>query len=197
MGFMNIRLAVFSLMALAFVVCQPCALADEVSTAKVENVLLQRGEDGDMLVDFAVTGAIDKKLVETLDSGLPVRLVFEISVVRSASFLMGGVISYSKFERVLEKDNLKNSYRVTIGDNYSDFDSLPEAMALMVNVADISVVQLSELLPDERYRLEIVVKLEEFRLPFFLHRVLPFLDYWDVTTPVSITNVPKDFSRKL
>jgi hypothetical protein len=190
------RLAVLSFLALALVVCRPCAFADETSRAKVENVLLQRGEDGDMLVDFAVTGTIDKKLVETLDSGLPVRLVFEIRVVRAAKFLMGGVISYSKFERVLEKDNLKNRYRVTIGDDYSDFGSLAEAMAMMVNVTDISVVQLSDLLRDERYRMEILVKLEEFRLPFFLHRVLPFFGYWDVTTPVSITNVPKDFSRQ-
>jgi hypothetical protein len=193
---MNLIKALSAFICLSVFVCQPCAFADEASSARVENVLLHRGEDGDLLVDFNVSGAVDKKLVETLDSGLPVRLVFELRVVRTANFFMGGVISYSKFERVLEKDNLKSRYRVTIGDDYTDFDSLEKAMALMVTVEDVSVLQLSELLPKQSYRLETAVKLEEFRLPFFLHRVLPFSAYWDVTTPVSITNIPQNFSRQ-
>lgn len=188
--------ALIALAALAIFVCQPLAHAEKTSSARVDNVLLERGEDGDMLVSFTVEGATDKKLAETLDSGLPVRLVFELRVVRTANFLMGGVIAYSKFERVLEKDNLKNRYRVTIGDDYTDLDSLEEAMNQMVTVEGVSIIQLSELLPSEDYRLETVVKLEEFRLPFFLHRILPFVAYWDITTPVKVTNVPKGLARQ-
>ena len=107
----------------------------------------------------------------------------------SALGVMGGVVADTSFERVLEKDNLKSRYYISQDDRRVEAQSLEEAMGLMQKVADLEVAPLSILLPGESYRVEIQVKLEEFRLPFHLHRILPFMSFWDVTTPWSIHTV--------
>ena len=60
----------------------------------------------------------------------------------------------------------------------------------MTRMEGFPVVRSGQLEADEGYKLELQVRLEEFRLPFHLHRVLTFVSFWDAQTPWYIQPVP-------
>jgi hypothetical protein len=62
------------------------------------------------------------------------------------------------------------------------FKSLAEAQKVLNEVNGAKVVALSQLLPDNRYKLKIRAELYQKTLPLSLHNVLPFLSWWDVAT---------------
>ncbi len=187
---------IFAILALAFWVPPSFADGEEIAP-RVDSVSFKRGGGDSLLIDFGLQGDISKEIVETLDSGLSVRITYRARVVRSASFFLGGVISDREFDRLLEKDNLTNTYRVSDDDGgkVREFETLAQALELMRTVENFNVVPLTSILPDQNYQLELQVKLEEFRLPFLLHRFLPFTGLWDETTPWLVLPVPKNISQ--
>jgi hypothetical protein len=175
---------------IVFLLCAVTSAFAE-NTAHIGDVILTR-TDSDLLVSFDVRNALMDRVVETLDSGLPIRFRFEVKLVRSAAMLMGGVIADKTFERVLKKDNLKNTYYLTQDDRSLEILELDEAMHIMSMVSDMKLAPLTVIKKGESYRAEVRLKLEEFRLPFHLHRVLPFMNFWDITTPWKIQILPAE-----
>lgn len=171
------------------------SVAEEQGGAVVDDVVFGRN-DRAVTVGFVIRNLASEQLVKTLESGLPVRFVYEIRFVRKAGYLTSGVLSDTKFERVLEKDNLKNLYRITENDVGTDVADFAAAIQMLGRVDDLPVAGLSELLPEKRYQVEIQVKLEEFRLPFHIHRILPFFSAWDVTTPWKTVRLPPEYTGR-
>jgi len=174
----------------------PCAvLAANGGGATITEITFSASADN-LMIAFKVDGAVTEELVETLDSGLPVRFIYRVKVSRRASMLMGATLANLNFERVLEKDNLKGIYTISQDDRSVELKSFEEAMEVMTEVEDVETVPLSSLLGGEKYRAEVQVKLEEFRLPFHLHKILPFMSMWDIETPWKRVNVPREFYGK-
>jgi len=188
-------LLILLLAAAALNICAAGGFADESGGAAVDEVSLRREKDI-LLVDFSVKNAISTQLTETLDSGLPVRFVYNVRLVRKAGALTSGTLSNIKFERVLEKDNLKNRYRISEKSETSDVGDLNSAVGSLCRVVGLEVAPLLDILPEKKYQVEIQVKLEEFRLPFHLHQLLPFLSLWDQTTPWKIVRLPQEILQK-
>lgn len=143
-----------------------------------------KSKDGLLHVDFTVKNIAQRQFVEALDSGLPVRIVYNVRFVRKAGALTTAVLKDITFERVVEKDNLKNNYAIRENQDTREVPELASAVDILSKVSPMPVAPFSDMIPGKRYQVEIQVKLEEFRLPFQLHRILPFLSLWDVTTPV-------------
>lgn len=156
--------------------------------AYIDQVLLTR-RDGLLYVDFTVKNIVARQFVEALDSGLPVRFVYNVRFVRKAAALTTAVLKDIHFERVIEKDNLKNTYAIKENQDNREVADFAAAIDLLGTVKALPVTPVSDMLPEKRYQLEIQVKLEEFRLPFQLHRILPFFSLWDVTTPVKTVRI--------
>lgn len=159
--------------------------------AFVDEVAINRDRN-EITVDFTVKNIVAGQMVEALDSGLPVRIVYKVRFVRKAAALTTAVLNDIQFERVIEKDNLKNRYRIKEKEDTKEFPDLDSAAEVLSRVKGLVVAPTEELLPEKRYQIELQVKLEEFRLPFQLHRILPFFSLWDVTTPVKTVRVPND-----
>lgn len=182
-------------LALLLAAWSHCAFAEEGGGAIVDEVFFGK-TDRAVTVGFRIRNIASEQLIKTLESGLPVRFVYEIRFVRKAGYLTSGVLSDIKFERVLEKDNLKNLYRITENDVGVDMADFASAIGKLDRVDDLPVAAINELIPEKRYQVEIQVKLEEFRLPFHIHRILPFFAAWDVTTPWKTVRLPPEFTGR-
>jgi hypothetical protein len=164
--------------------------------AYVGDVSMRRTESGRLAASFTLQNAMAPRVLETLESGLPVRFLFRAKATCDDLPAWDRTVGTKDLERILEKDNLKNRYVVTEGEARHEFGTLEEATAVMSRVTDLSVVRLSKLPESGACRLEIQARLEEFRLPFHLHRVLPFVSFWDVRTPWHLETIPDEIRGK-
>ena len=82
-------------------------------------------------------------------------------------------------------DNLKKNYTVTLAERSNKqivTDSLENAKYLMEELNGFSVIPLNLLKPDREYVLEVRAVLAKKTLPFYVHYLIPFGDFWDFST---------------
>ncbi len=173
----------------------PLAIAKGEVASHIGDVVFKASADSSITVDFGIKEVWSARLIKTLESGLPVRFTYTTRIVRLDKTLWEGDLVYHRFERILEKDNLKNRYIITSGEKKRDFPSLDDAIAEMTAVTSYPICNISQLSPSGEYQVELQVKLEEFRLPFMLHRFLPFVSHWDVQTPWRRDKLPLGLYR--
>ena len=167
---------------LAVWVAASVAAAD--SGAYVADVRLTRGATQDLVLAFRVHQAMDQRALDTLESGLAVRFTYWVRVQSPRRLLPDENLVDQKLERVLEKDNLKNRYRLTMveGQAPRDVADLAEALAVMSRVEGVSLLPLEVLDSRRPLYLRVRARLQRFEMPFRLHYVLPFVSYLDVGT---------------
>lgn len=180
-------------LAFAFFLLLPAAPGEGRSRqASIEGVTLRRGHQSDLLVDFRVEGIRTRRVLETLDSGLPVRFTYWVRVVRPRDVLRDEIVAEVQLVRILEKDNLKNRFRVVAeeGGEGEDVGTLDAALQAMARVEGVSVLPLEVLSSRGPLVLRIKAQLQKFRLPFHLHYLFAFVAYWDVETPWTAVSLP-------
>ena len=181
------------LLSLCFLIIVPARAPALDRPAYIDGVALGRGPRGDLLVSFRVQNAFVPGILDTLESGLPIRFTFWIRVDRPRKWRPDEVLADLRIERVLDKDNLKNRYRITYEDHRTvryEAD-LARAVAAMARVDKVSVLPLDALGGDPPPYLRIKARLQEFRLPFRLHYLLPFVSFWDVETEWYVLEIPR------
>lgn len=180
MGFR--RTAALTLLFLLWVLAAP----SQGSTRRgyIDGVNLRRGPQSDLLVDFRVEGIRSRRVLETLDSGLPVRFTYWVRVVRPRELRRDQVVAEVTLVRVLEKDNLRNRFLVTLTEDgpVEEVGTLEAALQAMSQVEAVSVMPLDALGSRRALFLNIKAQLQKFQLPFHLHYLFAFVAYWDVET---------------
>ncbi|MHB8764707.1 MAG: DUF4390 domain-containing protein [Deferrisomatales bacterium] len=181
------------LLVLCCLVASPASSRSPRGAAYIDSVHLRRGARGDLVLDFQVQNALDARVLDTLDSGLPVRFTYWIRVERPRELARDEVVSDLRLERVLEKDNLKDRYRVTLGASATprDVGVLSEAIAVMSRVEGVSLMPLEALGGRRPAVLRIKAQLQKFQLPFRLHYVFAFVSYLDVETDWYVVELPR------
>jgi len=185
----------FAVFLLAFAAAAAFSADEERGGAYVDAVTLARADEGELRVSFKVRDIGGERLHDILDSGLPVKFTYSVRLVRLDKAIWEGDAVRQTFERVLENDNLKNRFITTIDGKKLDFAELSEALNVMGTVDDFTVCSLSMLSPKGKYQTEIQLRYAEFKLPFALHRLLPFLSKWDEKTPWKVVKVPRELYR--
>lgn len=162
--------------------------------AYIDGVVLRRGPRAELQVSFRVQNALDRRLLDTLDSGLPLRFTYALQIVRPREVGPDQLISEASLERTLVKDNLKDRYRVSFGTGGEERDvaTLAEAQELMSRVEGARVYLPEGSGPSGPLRLRIKAKLQKFRLPFHLHYLFAFVSYWDVETDWYVLDLPRN-----
>ncbi|MBI5014580.1 MAG: DUF4390 domain-containing protein [Deltaproteobacteria bacterium] len=165
-----------------------------VGHAYIDAVSLRHGGRSELLVSFRVQNAFDSRLLDILDSGLPIRFTYSLRVVRPRDVLADQLVSAVTLDRTLVKDNLKNRYVVSsgYGADPRDVGSLTEAQEIMTHVDGARLI-----VPDGAGRsgpllLKIKAQLQKFRLPFQLHYLFAFVSYWDVDTDWYVLELPRN-----
>jgi hypothetical protein len=167
---------------LAVWVAAPVVAADK--GAYVADVRLTRGADQDLVLAFRVQQAMDQRVIDTLESGLAVRFTYWVQVQRRRRLLPDEKLVDLKLERVLEKDNLKDRFRLTMteGQPPRDVADLATAVSVMSRVDGVSLLPLEVLASRRPLYLRVRARLQRFEMPFRLHYILPFVSYLDVGT---------------
>ncbi len=176
-------------LSLLLAVCPPAWAARPY----VDGVSLSRGPRADLVVSFHVEQTLVPQLVDTLESGLPVRFTFWIRVDHPRPWARDYVLADLRFERVLEKENLEDRYRITFEDGRTvrTESDLAKAVRMMGRVEGVSLLPLAALAGPRPIFLRIKVRVQEFKLPFRLHRLLPFVSFWDVETDWYVLEIPR------
>lgn len=157
------------------------ANAQDVS---IKNIVVTNSST-DLLLFLEVEDAFTKEIVEGVQNGLPAVFSFEIQLTMVRSGWPDKEIYSGTSEHTLVYDNLKKNYTVTIEERngrQNVTDSLDNAMHLMEEVNGLKVIALDALVPDRQYILEVRAVLAKKELPFYVHYLIPFGDFWDFTT---------------
>lgn len=165
-----------------------------VGQAYIDAVSLRRGGRSELLVSFRVQNAFDSRLLDTLDSGLPIRFTYSLRVVRPREVLADQLVSAVTLDRTLVKDNLKNRYAVSsgYGADPRDVGSLTEAQEIMTHVDGARLIVPEGAGRSGPLLLKIKAQLQKFRLPFQLHYLFAFVSYWDVDTDWYVLELPRN-----
>lgn len=124
-------------------------------------------------------------MIEILQSGIPLHFTFYIELNKITEKLPDEQITALTLQHTMTFDTLKESYKVTIEEeknkNYS-FRYLLEAQRMINEINGAKVIELSQLIPENIYKLKVRAELYRKTLPMSLHNVLPFFSWGDVKT---------------
>lgn len=138
-----------------------------------------------LLLFGTLENCFNPEMIETLHSGIPLRFSFFLELYKKAKKWPEEQILIRKFQHVMTYDTLKENYRITLEEDNNrifSYKSLSEAQKIINEINGARVVELSQLIPDNTYRLKIRAELHQKTLPLSLHNVLPFLSWYDVET---------------
>lgn len=150
----------------------------------IKNIVVTNSST-DLLLYLKVEDAFTKDIIEGVQNGLPAVFSFEVQLTMIRSGWPDKKIYSDSIEHTLAYDNLKKDYTVTLEERNGKqtvTDSLETAMFLMEELNGLSVVKLDGLIPDREYVLEVRAVLAKNTLPFNVHYLIPFGDFWDFST---------------
>jgi hypothetical protein len=138
-----------------------------------------------LIVFGTLKNSFTVEMIELLHSGIPLRFSFYVELYKTTENWREELIIANNFQHIMTFDTLKENYKVTLEeDNHKvlSFRSLFEAQKEMNEINGVKVVELKQLLPDNRYKLKMKAELYRKTLPLSLHNILPFLSWWDIQT---------------
>lgn len=166
----------FSTVAGAQVAAEKKATINEMTATTSETHLIVFG---------TLENSFTSEMIELLHSGIPLRFSFYVELYKTTENWREELIIANNFQHIMTFDTLKENYKVTLEeDNHKvlSFRSLFEAQKEMNEINGVKVVELKQLLPDNRYKLKMKAELYRKTLPLSLHNILPFLSWWDIET---------------
>ncbi len=138
------------------------------------------------LILFAtLQNSFTSEMIEILESGIPLHFTFYIELHKTAENIPDEQITGLTLQHAMMFDTLKENYKVTLEEENNkthSFRSLLEAQKLINEINGIEVIRLSQLIPDNLYKIKIRAELYRKTLPMSLHNILPFFSWWDVKT---------------
>ncbi|MBM9604330.1 DUF4390 domain-containing protein [Desulfopila inferna] len=140
------------------------------------------GSKSHLLLFAMLKNAFTEEMLQGLHSGLPIHFSFFIELSQADS--ENSLISLET-RHVISYDTLKETYKVEIeesGKRFFSYQSLDEAQKAINELNGLKVVELNRLQPDTPYTIRIRAELYKKTLPMGLHRVVPFISWWDIKT---------------
>ena len=141
--------------------------------------------DTHLLLFGSLRNSFTEEMIEGLHSGIPIRFSFFVELHQHTRAWADKLLVSQTFNHTLTYDILKETYRVELEEDKQkifSFTSLLEAENVLNELNGIKVIALSQLVPDSSYTLQVKAELFNKTLPLSLHRVVPFVSWWDVKT---------------
>jgi hypothetical protein len=131
-----------------------------------------------------INNSFTDEMLSGLKGGVPVHFSFFIELFQKDKKTENNLVDM-EFRHTMTYDTLKDSYKVELGEINNKvvlFQNLDDAKKTMSEVNGVKIIALTKLAPDQTYQLRIRADLFEKTLPLSLHRILPFLSWWDRET---------------
>lgn len=138
-----------------------------------------------LLLFGLINHGIDEEMLQGLHSGIPIHFTFWVELNKVEKNWPDLRLVSLKFHHTLTYDTLQENYRVVTGEKKQKTEtlsSLPEAIKIMNEINGLTVIELSQLIPDKSYQLRLKAVLSENILPMKLHHILPFVSWWNRET---------------
>ncbi len=151
--------------------------------ARLTDIVITNTRDH-LLLYFTVTDCFTVDMEKAIENGIVTTFTFFVRLYESRTFWWDRKIADLKVNHEIQYDNLKKIYVIKLSEkeksvSVNDFD---EAKKLMSEIVGLKVTELRNLHRNSRYQIRMMAKLDEIKLPFYLHYVLFFLSLWDFET---------------
>jgi hypothetical protein len=149
------------------------------------NELTATTSENHLIVFGTLENSFTSEMIEILHSGIPLRFSFFVELYKTTEKWPDELIVTHNFHHAMTFDTLKENYRVTLEEDNNkvlSFRSLFEAQKEINEINGARVIELKQLLPNNRYKLRMRAELYQKTLPLSLHNILPFLSWWDIET---------------
>lgn len=174
------------ILAIVFAMSAPCSFSSaENSDELAFTDLIATTSETHLILFGEIHNAFSQEMTSGLKSGVPVDFSFFIELIEKQSNGKDRVLVEMQFRHILAYDTLKDNYTVELeefNNKAASFRDLGEAQKNMSEVNGVRILELSRLTPGSSYRLRIKAELFKQTLPLSLHRILPFLSWWDRET---------------
>ncbi|GJL79948.1 MAG: hypothetical protein NPINA01_29370 [Nitrospinaceae bacterium] len=147
-------------------------------------------------MDALLTDAIDGKILEAIESGVPMTITFQVELRKQVALWNDTLVRANEVSHTVQYDSLKKAYRFSeVGKNVKrkiitrKKDSYQKLMATLKNIPIAPIYQLD---PGEKYyvRVKADLEMDRFWFPFnYLFFFVPFNDFetsWVKTSPLTI-----------
>ncbi len=174
------------LLFLFFFITGNCLQAEEKkdSEAQFTDSILATA-DGRLLFFTTLQNSFTDEMIQGVKSGIPIQFSFFIILEGVKENWPDQELVSIEFKHTLTYDTLKEIYNVELEEkNHRIISSeyLSETQKIMGEINGIELTELKNLAPDTTYRLRYRAVLYKKTLPMGLHKVTPFISWWDVET---------------
>jgi hypothetical protein len=165
----------------------------------LQSPLVQAGQDKDvhfsdliittskshLLLFGTLNNGITEEMRQGLHNGIPIEFTFQVELHKTEKNWPDLQLVAMQFQHILSYDTLQETYRLETNERKQktfSFSQLNDALKAMNEINGLLVIELSQLIPDSSYQLQLKAELYEKTLPMKLHYIVPFVSWWDIKT---------------
>ncbi len=168
-----------------------------VVSANPEVANIGVGTKGNYIVmDAILTEGIEGKILEAIESGVPMTITFQIELRKQSSFWVDSLVRANTVSHTVHFDSLKKVYRFSEMGKHVKRTIITRKkdryQKLMQTLKNIPIAPTYQLDPGEKYyvRVKADLEMDRFWFPFnYLFFFVPFNDYetsWSQTSPLAL-----------
>lgn len=149
-----------------------------------------------VVMDAILTDGIEGKILEAIESGVPMTITFQIELRKQTAFWVDSLVRANKVSHTVQYDSLKKVYRFSEMGKHVKRRIITRKkdryQKLMQTLKNIPVAPTYQLDPGEKYYIRVKASLEmdRFWFPFnYLFFFVPFNNYetsWSQTSPLAL-----------
>ena len=162
-----------------FVLVGPALSAtDGQGDIRIKDIIVIR-KNGELLVFGSLLGAYSPKLREAIHSGVPTKIIFDISLLRSRKLLYDLEVTSRQLHHQVKYSALKKTYTFHLKEGVKDIEqkvtkSEGEMVDWMREVNGSPIISGDELSPNNRYYVKIRARLNHVDFVFPFNYLLAF-----------------------
>jgi hypothetical protein len=140
----------------------------------------------DLLLYLKVQEAISPKMKEAILSGAPVSFQYSVKIIQLQSWWFDLPVAEVTVSQTVKHNVMKKNFIVSRSWKNGPpimVQTFEEARDLMISVDGLKIVPLQKLEKGKPYRVKIKAKLDELKLPLYLHYLLKLISMGNIETP--------------
>lgn len=165
---------------LALLFCLHCssAFASSEADGGIGIVALTAMNSEDKVLVYAnLSSPPSETTIDLLHSGISIIFSFSIELYKTAPQWPDELISSKSFEHKMSYDTLKDNYILSFAENDKQlrFDTFAEAQSHLEKINDVIIAPLSQLIPQQSYKVRMRVTRHAKAQPIGVGTILPFM----------------------
>lgn len=139
----------------------------------------------DLLLFLKMIDPFSPEIIDGVQNGLVATFTYEIQLRLVRDGWPDKEVYNGRLDHTMNYDPLKKEYRLQFSENGTEEvipDSVDKAKLMVAELNGVKLLPLRTLQPDRQYILKVRATLAKKTLPFRLHYLTPFSNFWNVAT---------------